>query len=170
MKSILYATDCSKHDVDILNYAHELCHKLKANLILLHVFSIPPVQFSTIRPRKHLSTHASDEQLNILKDYATKHIKQNEIKTQISFKVKENTSISDGILSSLKEVSPDLLLVGMKDGHTAREIFSGSIAKALLEKVNCPLLIVPNMKNFKNIKKSFMLQTLKKMTFLPYKD
>jgi len=153
MKTILYATDCSKHDIDILQYAHELCNKLKASLILLHVYSIPPIQFSTIRPRKYLSTHAHDEQLNILKEYTTKHIKQNAIKTQIRFEVTENISVSDGILSSIKEVSPDLLLVGMKDDHTAREMFSGSIAKALLEKVNCPLLIVPNMQNFKSIKK-----------------
>lgn len=153
MKTILYATDCSKHDIDILQYAHELCNKLKASLILLHVFSIPPIQFSTIRPRKYLSTHAHDEQLNILKEYATKHIKQNVIKTQIRFEVTENISVSDGILSSIKEVSPDLLMVGMKDEHTARAMFSGSIAKALLEKVNCPLLIVPNMQNFKSIKK-----------------
>lgn len=153
MKTILYATDCSKQDIDILQYAYELCNKLKASLILLHVFSIPPIQFSTIRPRKYLSTHAHYEQLNILKEYATKHIKQNAIKTQIRFKVAENVSVSDGILSSIKEESPDLLLVGMKDEHTARAMFSGSIAKALLEKVNCPLLIVPNMQNFKNIKK-----------------
>ncbi len=44
-----------------------------------------------------------------------------------------------------------MLLVGMKDEHTARGVFSGSIAKALIEKVSCLLLIVPSRKRFKKI-------------------
>lgn len=152
MKTILYATDCSKHDINTLQYVYELCDKLKTSLTLLHVYSIPPIQFSTIRPRKHLSTHSRDEHFDILKKYAAKNIKQNAIKTQIRFEVVENISVSEGILSKIKEISPYLLFVGMKDEHTARGMFSGSIAKALLEKVNCPLLIVPNTQIFKDIK------------------
>lgn len=152
MKTVLYATDCSKYDTDTLQYAYELCQHLKVDLVLLHVYSLPPIQFSTIRPRKHLSTHTRDEQLNLLKEYAKKHIKENSVKTKISFEVTENVSVSDGILSTLKQTSSDLLLVGMKDEHTKRGIFSGSIAKALLGKVNCPLLMIPSSKSFKSIK------------------
>lgn len=152
MKTILYATDCSKHDTAILQYDYELCAKLNAELILLHVFSVPPIQLATMRPHKHLSKQAYDENLLILKEYATKHIKENAIKTQISFEVTENVSITDGVLSVIDKVSPDLLLVGMKDEHTARELFSGNIAKALLKKVTCPMLIVPNMHGFNDIK------------------
>lgn len=135
-----------------MQYAYELCQHLNADLVLLHVYSIPPIQFSTIRPRKHLSTHTRDEQLTILKEYATKHIKQNGTLAKIKFEVTENIVVSDGILSKTKEVLPDLLLVGMKDEHTARGIFSGSIAKTLFEKVNCPFLIVPTALNFRSIK------------------
>lgn len=152
MKTIIYATDCSEHDSAILQYACELCDKLKSNLVLLHIYRIPPIEFSTLRPHTFLSTQIHDEKLEILKEYATKHIKENEIKIPITFEVTENISVSDGILSAIKEIEPDLLLVGMKDEHTAREVFSGSIAKALLEKVNCPLLIVPNMHGFNDIK------------------
>lgn len=152
MKTILYATDCSKHDIAILQYAYELCDTLNASLVLLHVFSIPPIQFSTMRPHKHLSARAYDENLNILKEYATKHLKKNAVNREIRFEITENVSISEGILSTINEVSPDLVLVGMKDEHTARELFSGNIAKALLEKVNCPLLIIPNMHGFNSIK------------------
>lgn len=152
MKTILYATDCSKHDTYTLQYAYELCQHLNADLVLLHVYSIPPIQFSTIRPRKHLSVQTRDEQLSILNEYATKHIKQNGALAKIKFEVTENIVVSDGILTKTKEVLPDLLLVGMKDKHTARGIFSGSIAKTLFEKVNCPFLIVPTTLNFRSIK------------------
>lgn len=152
MKTILYATDCSEHDIAILQYAYELCAKLDASLILLHVFSVPPIQLSTIRSHKYLSSQDKVEHINILKDYARKHIKQDVVKAPIKFQVIENVSISEGVLSVIKEETPNLLLVGMKDEHTARELFSGNIAKALLEKVNCPLLIVPNMEGSHQIK------------------
>ncbi|WP_291792662.1 universal stress protein [Maribacter sp.] len=152
MKTILYATDCSEHDIAILQYAYELSAKLNASLILLHVFSIPPIRLSTIRSHKYLSSQDKVEKLNILKEYARKNIKQDVVKAQIKFQVIENASITEGILSVIKEEPPHLLLVGMKDKHTARELFSGNIAKALLEEVNCPLLIVPNMEGTHKIK------------------
>ncbi|MBM1106568.1 universal stress protein [Aurantibacter crassamenti] len=151
MKSILYATDCSKHDTDTLQYAFEMCQQLKASLTLLHIYSIPPVHLSTIRSHKHLTSNIHDEQLKVLKDYATKQLAQSSNKVEINFEVVENISVSEGILSKIEEVSPDILLVGMKDEHTARGVFSGSIAKALLESVNCSLLIVPSNIKFKNI-------------------
>ncbi|MFS4467884.1 universal stress protein [Maribacter sp. 2210JD10-5] len=151
MKTILYATDCSTHDTDTLHYAHELCGHLKLNLTLLHIYQIPPIQVSTIRPRKHLSAHAHDEQLTLLEEYASKHLKDSKLNTKVIFEVVENSSVSDGILSKTRELSPELLLIGMKDEHTARGIFSGSIAKALFEKVRCPLLTVPNSHRFKRL-------------------
>ena len=115
MKTILYATDCSEHDIAILQYAYELSAKLNASLILLHVFSIPPIRLSTIRSHKYLSSQDKVEKLNILKEYARKNIKQDVVKAQIKFQVIENASITEGILSVIKEEPPHLLLVGMKD-------------------------------------------------------
>ena len=62
MKNILYATDCSKHDTNTLQYALMLSDILKANLTVLHIFSLPPISVKTIRPKKYLSEHAYDEQ------------------------------------------------------------------------------------------------------------
>lgn len=151
MKTLLYATDCSKHDAETLRYAYQLSNTLKTKLIVLHVFDIPPISVSTIRPRKLLRKAAYEENLDVLKQYCSKHLKDTLKKTNIRFEVQEHISVSEGVLSKIKELSPDVLLVGMKDEHTARGLFSGSIAKALIEKVSCPLLIVPNTKPFKKI-------------------
>lgn len=152
METLLYATDCSKHDAETLRYAYQLCNTLKTSLIVLHVYSIPPISVSTIRPRQQLSKAAFEENLEVLKQYCAKHLKDKLEETSIRFEVLEHISVSEGVLTKVKELSPDLLLVGMKDDHTARGVFSGSIAKALVEKVSCPLLIVPNTKRFKKIK------------------
>jgi len=128
-----------------------LSKTLKTKLIVLHVYDIPPISVSTIRPRKLLRNAAYEENLDVLKKYCSKHLKDKPKKTNIRFEVQEHISVSEGVLSKIKELSPDMLLVGMKDEHTARGLFSGSIAKALIEKVSCPLLIVPNTKPFKKI-------------------
>lgn len=153
MKNMLYATDCSKLDAKTLRYAYKLCDALKANLVVLHVYSIPPISVSTIRPKKQLSSSAFDEHLDIVKQYCIKHLKGNLTDTPIKIEVKEHVSVADGILVKTKELSPELLLVGMKDEHTARGIFTGSIAKKLMEKVDCPMLLVPTTKRFKKLEK-----------------
>ncbi|KKM86342.1 hypothetical protein LCGC14_1279990, partial [marine sediment metagenome] len=132
MKTIIYATDCSEQDTAILKYAYELCDQLKASLVLLHVFSVPPIEFSTLRPHSYLSTQIQDEKLDILKAYATKNIKQSGMNTQIRCEVIENMSISEGISSFTTLIAADLLILGMRDELTTREIFAGSMAKALL--------------------------------------
>lgn len=152
METLLYATDCSEHDAETLRYAFQLCNTLKRKLIILHVYTIPPISVSTIRPRQQLSKGAFEENLEVLKQYCSKHLAVKLEKTSIRLVVQEHISVSEGILAKIKELSPDMLLVGMKDEHTARGVFSGSIAKALLEKVSCPLLIVPSGKRFKKIK------------------
>ncbi len=152
MKTILYATDCSKYDIAILQYAYNLCEKFNANLVLLHVFSVPPIEHSTLRPHKYYRTQLQDEKLGVLKKYAQNNLIQNELKTEIKFEVIENLSVSSGILMAIQKIPPYLLIVGIKDSHTEREVFSGSIVKALMVKVNCTLLTIPNMQEFKEIK------------------
>jgi len=151
MKNILYATDCSGHDADTLQYAYALSGILKADLTVLHIYSIPPIGVSTIRPKQYLSKHAFDEQLDVLKHYCASHLKDIGSGTIIKYEVMEDDSVSDGIMSKVASLSPDLLIVGMKDEHTARGSFTGSIAKALIMKVATPLLVVPSTMTFQKI-------------------
>lgn len=152
MKNILYATDCSKYDTNTLQYALMLSDTLKANLTVLHIFSLPPIAVKTIRTKKYLSEHAYDEQLLVLKDYCSNNLKDNETDVVIKYEVREDDSVTNGIFSETAALSPDLLIIGMKDEHTARGSFTGSIAKALIEKVAAPLFIVPSTKSFQKIK------------------
>jgi len=169
MKNILYATDCSKHDTHTLQYALMLSDVLKANLTVLHIFSLPPIAVKTIRPKKYLSEHAHDEQLLVLKSYCANHLKDIETDAIITYKVKEEDSVTDGILSEAVALSPDLLIVGMKDEHTARGSFTGSIAKALIKKVAAPLLIVPSTKPFQKIKTLVYATDFEEADFLAIK-
>jgi len=74
MKTILYATDCSTHSTTSLRYANKLSDNLKANLVVLHVYAMPPIKVSTIRTPKQLKKLAYEEHLAILREYCSKHL------------------------------------------------------------------------------------------------
>ncbi|MEK6152279.1 universal stress protein [Flavobacteriaceae bacterium 3-367] len=144
MKTILYATDCSKHSVGALAYAHQLCLVLGADLVVLHVYDLPPITVSTIRAPAQIKKLAFHEHFDLLKNYVEKYLDDRTEGVKVYLRLVENTSIVEGILSKSRELRPDMVLVGMKGTHTLRGFFSGNIAKALIDRVHCPLLIIPN--------------------------
>ncbi|MGB5555869.1 MAG: universal stress protein [Flavobacteriaceae bacterium] len=152
MKTIVYATDLSELEVPTLRYAYKLTESLKAKLIVLYVYSVPPITVATIRSPKQISHKLEAEKKDVALHYCTQHLKEEWVKSKVEIQVQEHTSIHEGIFEKVKESTPDLLIVGMKDNHTQRGLFTGSIAKSLMGKVECPILIVPNRMRFRKIK------------------
>ncbi|MEP0132635.1 MAG: universal stress protein [Eudoraea sp.] len=153
MDTILYATDCSKNSISTLNYAMNLSETLKAKLVVFHIFDIPPVRTSNIRPSEQLNKLAIIEHKEILEDYCNKNLNQNLSKNQLTYEVAQNSSISKGIIDRISKANIDLLVIGMKDEHSARGFFSGNIANKLIDKKLCPILIIPPHYNYKRLKK-----------------
>lgn len=153
MDTILYATDCTRNSISTLIYAKNLSETLKARLVVFHVYDIPPVGTSNIRSSEQLKVLAMKEQKELLKNYCLTNLNQNLNKSQLSCEVAENTSISNGIRDRIQKYPVDLLIVGMKDEHTARGFFSGNIANKLIDKNICPILIIPPEYNYKSIEK-----------------
>ncbi|WP_273568562.1 universal stress protein [Maribacter halichondriae] len=151
MKTVLYATDLSKHEVYTLRYAYKLSNGLKANLIVLHIYSVPPVTVATIRSAKQIKERLNIEKRDTVLNYCVKHLKDESVRDRVEIKVHEHAAVSDGILEKTRDLNPDLVLVGMKDEHTQRGLFTGNIAKKLMKKVGCALLIVPNTLRFRKL-------------------
>ncbi|MBT8182546.1 MAG: universal stress protein, partial [Eudoraea sp.] len=153
MDTILYATDCTRNSISTLIYAKNLSETLKARLVVFHVYDIPPVGTSNIRSSEQLKVLAMKEQKELLKNYCLTNLNQNLNKSQLSCEVAENTSISNGIRDRIQKYPVDLLIIGMKDEHTARGFFSGNIANKLIDKNLCPILIIPPEYSYKSIEK-----------------
>lgn len=148
MKTILYATDCTKKSASVLRYAYRLSSAMKANLNVLHVYDLPPVSTVTIRTREHLAKSFREEQYEMAVSYCDLHLK-NELKTvPVKIQVKESNSIANAISRISSNIDADLVVVGMKDSEALRGLFSGNIANHLLDKTNAPLLIVPKNMNY----------------------
>lgn len=153
MDTILYATDCTRNSISTLIYAKKLSETLKARLVVFHVYDIPPVGTSNIRSSEQLKVLAMKEQKELLKNYCLTNLNQDLKKYQISCEVTENSSISKGIRNRIQKDPVDLLIIGMKDEHSARGIFSGNIANKLIDKNLCPILIIPPEYSYKSIEK-----------------
>lgn len=153
MDTILYATDCTRNSISTLIYAKKLSETLKAKLVVFHVYDIPPVGTSNIRSSEQLKVLAMNEQKELVAEYCRNNLDQNLNKDQLSCEVSENTSISKAISDKIKKDTIDLLIIGMKDEHSARGFFSGNIANKLIDKNLCPILIIPPEYGYKKIEK-----------------
>jgi len=153
MDTILYATDCTKNSISTLNYAKNLSETLNANLVVFHIYDIPPVRTSNIRSSEQLHKLSMIEQKEVLEDYCIKNLKQDLGQSPLICEVAQNTSIIKGIIDRIRKGNIDLLVIGMKDEHSDRGFLSGNIANKLIDKKLCPLLIIPPDYNYKKLKK-----------------
>jgi nucleotide-binding universal stress UspA family protein len=151
MKSIIYATDCSKNSIQALRYAYRFSLIMNANFHVLHVYDLPPVNLAVINSKKILKKHMQEEQKNLVENYCAKHLKHEFRQKPIHIHVSEGASIAKHILSLSEKLKPDLVILGMKDHHSTRGYFSGNIANSLLQKIKSPLLIVPNNVSYNSI-------------------
>lgn len=144
MKTILYATDLTEQSVPALRYAYELSTRLGTELIVLNVHQMPQTRVPVTRMPDQIELQVVEEQKEVLKAYCAKHLGRQIDGSHIGIEVENNDSILNGIFSKAKQVSPDLVLIGRKDKHTDRGLFAGDIGQALVKRLTCPVLILPN--------------------------
>ncbi|WP_271765711.1 universal stress protein [Aquimarina algiphila] len=145
MKNILYATDYTEHSVSALRYAYDLSSRIKARLIVLHVFDVMTFTGTTvISSLRQTSKRLYEEQYSILKEYCIRHLGNNLSDMNIQIEVARNISITEEILLKVKELSVDMVVIGIKDKYSKRGFLEGDIAKKLITKISCPLMVIPN--------------------------
>ncbi|NHF61579.1 universal stress protein [Flavobacteriaceae bacterium TP-CH-4] len=144
MKKIVYATDCTKRSAPALRYAYRLSRSMQAELHVLHVYELPPITVSTIRPQEQLRKWENQEQKEIVANYCTTHLKNELYVDPVKVEVVESSFVAKSIIAACERLDADLVIVGMKDDYTLRGIFAGNIANELLDKLYVPLLVLPN--------------------------
>ncbi len=144
MKEIIYATDCSSHSAAALNFAIGFAKQMGAICHLAHIYTIPPVENTTLRSMKQIRERAQEEHLDMLVKYVKSNTSSDVDTEHIRFVALENTSVSNALFSLATEVGADLIILGKKDEHSLRGVFAGNIANNLLARLSCPLLVVPN--------------------------
>jgi nucleotide-binding universal stress UspA family protein len=152
MKTILYATDYSVNSVSALHFAYKISEKFKTPLTVLHVLDVPLVLGTTTSityARKEVKALTRDREK--LKEFCVEHLGDTPDSLDIVIKIEEESTAWEGILHKAKEISANLIVVGAKGDNPLRPYVLGSTTIALIEKSDCPVLVIPEKTPFKTI-------------------
>lgn len=147
MNKILVPTDFSACANNALDYAIYIAEKLKSEIVLLSAYHIPSSGSATIV-------------MNIQEDMRKETIE--ELNTLIELKKSSNPTVkisgetdysvpSNSIIRYSETGEYDMVVLGTTGASGIKEIFLGSTASAIVDKVKIPILAVPNNSSFKNI-------------------
>jgi len=149
MKKILYATDFSTNAEKAFPFALKIAEKHNAELIMLHVFDMPPIMG---HPYLMGPAEMKVQAITSWKHYLKEFFKPFNSAIQPTFIALENISVLKGILSVIKENKPDLVVTGTKGKSLLKEIFIGSTTKALVAQSPTPVLAIPENAEYRDIK------------------
>jgi len=147
MKKILYATDFSRNAEKAFRFALKIAEKHHAELIMLHVFDIPPVWG---HPQINYPVQTTKDTIKNWKSTLQELFEQFISDVNPTFIAVENASAIDGILKVIKKHKPDLVITGTKGKSLFKEIFVGSTTKALVKQSPVPVLAIPKNANYRN--------------------
>lgn len=149
MKKILYATDFSTNAEKAFPFALKIAEKHHAELILLHVFDMPPIMG---HPYLMGPAEIKVQAISSWKHHLQEFFETFNSDIQPTFLALENISVVKGILSMVKVHKPDLVVTGTKGKSLLKEIFIGSTTKALVAQSEVPVLAIPENAEYKDIK------------------
>jgi nucleotide-binding universal stress UspA family protein len=137
---IVVPTDCSQRSKAAVDYAVELARRLGAQVTLLHVVPDPT-------PFDYSLGGVPDGQWEQIREDADKRLGEELARTKCSYQrvdslVRTGTGLHEQIVSAVREVSADLVVLSTHGYRGWKHFFLGSDAEQLLHEVSCPVLVV----------------------------
>lgn len=152
MKTILVPTDFSNNAETALHFAILLAKKLKAKLILVHVYQLPTVIAAA--PQNFLADELNETKLKAERSMKAlcQHIQHaGDVPYEYLLETGNNLEI---LLQVIKEKAVSLVIMGTKGSDRLSSVIFGSTTSNLMAKANCPILALPEGVRFdKGIKK-----------------
>lgn len=158
MKKIVCLYDFSLSSENALRYANELAQILQARLLLFYNVPAPAAATPAAGGAPdHTQLVAQLEERN-------EHVKKlEEVKRRLVYEdpsrqsslecVIKYGSAKENISSLVREAQADLVVVGNEDAEALQEIFAGSVAAGIIDRVHCPVLVIPEQASFKSFRK-----------------
>ncbi len=152
MKNILFPTDFSDAASNAFIYALQMADKLGASITTLHAYQRPNLGKANI-PHTLTQVYESiqieefedyKDSIPLLRNIAAEY---NLDQVPLQHVMKEGETIPT-VLRFAKENNIELIVMGTEGASGFVEIFKGSVAGEILEKANCPVLVVPEDAKF----------------------
>ncbi|MGV3508440.1 MAG: universal stress protein [Sphingobacteriaceae bacterium] len=161
MKTILMLTDFSPRAEHATNLALKIASKVHAEIILYNAYYVPPVApaETTVYPYYANYSVIENENLIQLKRFAEriqkKFIKENNSNLPVIHLQHSPGNLADNVSELAKKKKIWMIIMGDKsnEGALSRFIF-GSDSHAVIDKAVCPVLLVPEKADLKQIKKT----------------
>ncbi|ERM82263.1 hypothetical protein P872_18950 [Rhodonellum psychrophilum GCM71 = DSM 17998] len=164
MKKILFATDFSENAAAALVFAIKMAQKHHASLVMLHIFDVPTSwNYPYTDDPIEMEREALKDSLSKLKAYFQEYAKDDSVGLEVSYHARENLSHVKGIVSFALEQEPQLIVIGTRGGSMAKEIIVGGTAKSLIPRSPAPVLAVPEVAIFREVKNVLYLTDFHEM-------
>ena len=153
MKTIICATDYSKNAVIAIKYAHEISSKIGADLLVIHVYSLPlmlGLEFDIFYEDLEKTTLKKHQ--TKLKKFCKKHLGKELAELHVSTEAFEALSVAQGIISKATAHKAFMIVIGMKKESAFEDLFMGNTTLNLIEKAPCPILAIPKNANIEKLK------------------
>ena len=150
VKKILVPTDFSVSADNALSYAVALAKNLSAKMTLFHSVRVPvsaagelPEEFTPLNLQKEATEHLECLQAQIRALNVPVEI---EAETTVGLAV-------DEIISAVRTNNSELVVMGTRGASGIMERIIGSNAAEVIQKANCPVLVVPEEAKYKEIRR-----------------
>lgn len=174
MVNILVPTDFSDLSKVALEFAIKVANKLDGNITLLHVVTIIQPTRASMRLRlesleEELMSCAKEDMDSLIAEMASK------IKTtkNISSKIIQGSSFNTTVKNEAKKLRSGLVVMGTRGANGLRKVVLGSNTTSVIDSSAIPVLVVPELAEFKSFKKLVYATDLKHLdaeieVILPY--
>lgn len=158
MKTILVLTDFSNRAGYAAEYATHIALKTKANLLLCHAMELTSELADGVELNWPIADHLvqKKEECTRKLEELTKHLEKLTVLDSGDFNPSIDYVTDFGLLaevaeSIIKERAVDFVVIGSHKSSSLARFLFGSHTHNILDKINCPVLLVPENAEFKGI-------------------
>lgn len=144
MKTILFPTDFSKNADHAFRYAKMMARAKNAKLVLMYVYNLPLVApANAFTTREQTLTIIDKDLRNAAHEHMKRYTKELELTDEPHEVFITEGNTLDHISSFCIKEDVDLVIMGTKGETNNRDFLMGSLTAKLIEKINTPILAIP---------------------------
>jgi nucleotide-binding universal stress UspA family protein len=174
MINILIPTDFSELSKVAIRYAIRFANKIDGNITLLSVLTMPQASRASIRFKlrslEQEITNMTQEDLQALVDEFGPLLKT---KDPLKVRIIRGTSFNDAVVKEAKRLRSGMIIMSTRGASGIKKFIMGSNTAAVITVSHIPVLVIPELgqfKNFRNVVYATDLKHLEKelKTLIPY--
>lgn len=154
MKNILFATDLSEDSQKAFAYAIQFAKQYQAEISLVNIYQMPSIYkypySEYTEKQEEIDMAAVEEKMDKMYDA---YEAECGIKSTVSYKLVKEPSVVRGILQSIKNDNPNILMLSTKGNNMGQEIVFGKIVKRLVRECPIPVMTIPPDAIFRDMSK-----------------